>query len=81
MVTAILSTLVCKEQGGGGQAIEVPMFETLVDYVMVEHLYGACFEPPIAQMGCEWLLNTGRRPYATKGIRVNSVCFGVVDRK
>ncbi|MFP6697282.1 MAG: CoA transferase [Alphaproteobacteria bacterium] len=42
------------------------MFETLVDYVMVEHLYGACFEPPIAQMGYERLLNTGRRPYATK---------------
>lgn len=48
VVTAILSALVCKERGGGGQAIEVPMFETLVDYVMVEHLYGACFEPPIA---------------------------------
>ncbi len=66
VVTAILSALVCKERGGGGQAIEVPMFETLVDYVMVEHLYGACFEPPIAQMGYERLLNTGRRPYATK---------------
>ena len=66
MVTAILSTLVCKGQGGGGQAIEVPMFESLLDYVMVEHLYGACFEPPIAQMGYERLLNTGPRPYATK---------------
>jgi crotonobetainyl-CoA:carnitine CoA-transferase CaiB-like acyl-CoA transferase len=66
VVTAILSALVCKERGGGGQAIEVPMFETLVDYVMVEHLYGACFEPPIAQMGYERLLNIGRRPYASK---------------
>ncbi|MBT5191404.1 MAG: CoA transferase [Rhodospirillaceae bacterium] len=66
VVAAILSALVCKERGGGGQAIEVPMFETLVDYVMVEHLYGACFEPPIDQMGYERLLNTGRRPYATK---------------
>ena len=66
VVAAILSALVCKERGGGGQAIEVPMFETLVDYVMVEHRYGACFEPPIDQMGYERLLNTGRRPYATK---------------
>ncbi len=66
VVVAILSALVNRERGGGGQAIEVPMFETLVDYVMVEHLYGACFEPPIDQMGYERLLNTGRRPYATK---------------
>lgn len=65
-VTAILAALVAKERGAGGQAIEVPMFETLVDFVMVEHLYGAAFEPPIDQMGYQRLLNTGRRPYATK---------------
>ena len=66
VVAAVLSALVCKERGGGGQAIEVPMFETVVDYLMVEHLYGAGFEPAIDQMGYERLLNTGRRPYATK---------------
>jgi crotonobetainyl-CoA:carnitine CoA-transferase CaiB-like acyl-CoA transferase len=42
------------------------MFETLVDFIMVEHLYGACFEPPIDQMGYQRLLNTERKPYATK---------------
>ena len=41
------------------------MFEALVDFVMVEHLYGACFEPPVAKMGYERLLNTMRKPYAT----------------
>ena len=66
VVAAVLSALVCKERGGGGQAIEVPMFETVVDYLMVEHLYGAGFEPAIDQMGYERLLNSGRRPYATK---------------
>ena len=65
-VTAILAALVARERGAGGQEIEVPMFETLVDFVMVEHLYGAAFEPPIDQMGYQRLLNTGRRPYATK---------------
>jgi crotonobetainyl-CoA:carnitine CoA-transferase CaiB-like acyl-CoA transferase len=65
VVAGILAALVKRERGGGGQAIEVPMFESLVDYVMVEHLYGACFEPPIAQMGYERLLNTMRKPYAT----------------
>ena len=42
------------------------MYETLVDFVMVEHLYGATFDPPIAPLGYERLLNTQRRPYATK---------------
>ncbi|WP_340151354.1 CoA transferase [uncultured Sneathiella sp.] len=65
LVTAILAGIVNRERGGGGQAIEVPMFEALVDFVMVEHLYGACFEPPVAKMGYERLLNTMRKPYAT----------------
>jgi crotonobetainyl-CoA:carnitine CoA-transferase CaiB-like acyl-CoA transferase len=42
------------------------MFESLVDNVMIEHLYGAAFEPREGQMGYARLLNTGRRPYATK---------------
>ncbi len=66
VATSILSALVYKERGGGGQYLEVPMFETLVDYVMIEHLYGAAFEPPIAGLGYERLLNTGRKPYPTK---------------
>ena len=33
------------------KSVEVPMFESLVDNVMIEHLYGAAFEPPIADMG------------------------------
>ncbi len=65
VVSGILAGLLRRERGGGGQAIEVPMFETLVDFVMVEHLYGACFEPPIAGMGYARILNTERKPYAT----------------
>ena len=65
-LSSILSALFCRERTGNGQSVEVPMFESLVDNVMIEHLYGAAFEPPIADMGYARLLNTGRRPYATK---------------
>ena len=63
--SAILAALVHRERGGGGQAVEVPMYETMVDFVMVEHLYGATFDPPIGQMGYERLINVERRPYKT----------------
>jgi len=63
--SSIVTALLHRERNGGGQAIEMPMFETMVDYVMVEHLYGAVFEPPIADMGYMRILNPGRRPYAT----------------
>ncbi len=66
VAVAILAALVRRGRGGKGQAIEVPMFETLVDFVMVEHLYGACFDPPIGGMGYERILNAERKPYATR---------------
>lgn len=66
VVSAVLAALVCRERQGVGQSIEVPMFESLVDNVMIEHLYGAAFEPPAGKMGYARLMNTGRRPYATK---------------
>ncbi|MBE7638381.1 CoA transferase [Sneathiella sp. P13V-1] len=62
---AVLAALFHRERHGTGQAIEVPMFECLVDYVMVEHLNGAVFEPAIDTLGYKRLLNSQRRPYAT----------------
>ena len=66
VVSSILAALFCRERTGHGQSIEVPMFESVVENVMIEHLYGATFEPAAGQMGYARLLNTGRRPYATK---------------
>lgn len=66
VVQAILAALFHRERHGGGQAIEVPMFETLVAFVMVEHLYGESFVPAIGTTGYERLLNPNRKPYKTK---------------
>ncbi len=62
---SVLAALFHRERHGGGQAIEVPMFECLVDFVMVEHLAGSVFNPPLDNMGYKRLLNKERRPYAT----------------
>jgi crotonobetainyl-CoA:carnitine CoA-transferase CaiB-like acyl-CoA transferase len=63
---AILAALLERERSGIGQDIEVPMYETLVANVMVEHLFGETFQPPIGTVGYKRILISERRPYRTK---------------
>lgn len=66
VVSGVLAALFHRSRGGAGQVIEVPMFEALVDYLLVEHLNGAQFDPPIGDMGYARLLNKMRKPYRAK---------------
>jgi crotonobetainyl-CoA:carnitine CoA-transferase CaiB-like acyl-CoA transferase len=63
---AILAALVERARSGIGQDIEVPMFETLVANVMVEHLFGETFLPAVGTAGYKRILNAERRPYRTR---------------
>lgn len=42
------------------------MFETMVNFNMVEHLYGRAYEPARGRTGYPRTLSPDRRPYATK---------------
>jgi crotonobetainyl-CoA:carnitine CoA-transferase CaiB-like acyl-CoA transferase len=67
LATALLAALYHRERTGEGQAIEVPMLETVTSLVMVEHLAGATFEPPIAGgPGYNRVLSPFRKPQRTK---------------
>jgi crotonobetainyl-CoA:carnitine CoA-transferase CaiB-like acyl-CoA transferase len=66
VVNAVLGALFYRERTGKGQAIEIPMFETMVEFLLSDHLGGYTFEPPIGPPGYQRILNPNRRPYRTR---------------
>ncbi|MFM0157096.1 MULTISPECIES: CaiB/BaiF CoA transferase family protein [Paraburkholderia] len=63
---AIPMALYEREKSGRGQAVEVPMFETLVSFCMIEHMGGEVFDPPLGSMGYGRVLSPHRKPYRSK---------------
>lgn len=63
---AIGFALYRRERTGMGEAIEVPMFETMAGFVATEHLGAATFDPPEGPAGDERLLNPDYRPLPTR---------------
>lgn len=67
---AILGAIIYKLRTGKGQFVEVPMFESMVAFVMPEHMAGKSFDPPIGPAGYSRIINSYRRVFATKDGRL-----------
>lgn len=65
-VGAILAALLHRERSGEGQSVDVPMFETMTQFVMGDHLGGRSFVPAEGPTGYARLLAHERRPYPTR---------------
>ncbi|MBI3372067.1 MAG: CoA transferase [Betaproteobacteria bacterium] len=63
---AISTALYAREKTGKGQAIEVPMFECMVSFMMPEHLAGLTFLPPEGPAGYTRMLDPYRKPFRTR---------------
>jgi len=63
---SILAALLKRERTGKGGVVEMPMFETMASFVLVEHLYGKMFQGEGWHSGYTRLLNPWRRPHVTK---------------
>ncbi|SPA54497.1 CaiB/BaiF CoA transferase family protein [Cupriavidus taiwanensis] len=65
-VCAALAGRARRQAGGGsghGTLVEVPMFESMVAFNLVEHFYGRHFDPPRGPSGYPRVLAPLRRPY------------------
>lgn len=75
MAVSIAAALYCREKTGKGQAIEVPMFETMIEFVMGDHLSGLTYEPAAGPSGYPRLLAHERKPYATADGHICAVVY------
>lgn len=63
---AVLAALFHRERTGEGQFVEVPMLESFTSFLMVEHLYGAAFDPPVGHVGSTHGVSPERAALKTK---------------
>jgi len=66
VVNAVCAALYSRERTGKGQRVDVPMFESLLQSVLGEHMGGYTFEPQLGEGGYTRMLSKHRRPYETK---------------
>jgi crotonobetainyl-CoA:carnitine CoA-transferase CaiB-like acyl-CoA transferase len=63
---AVSAALYAREKTGKGQRVDVPMFESLLQSVLGEHLGGHTFSPQLGEGGYRRMLTPHRRPYQTR---------------
>ena len=66
LAQAVTAALFHRQRTGEGQFVEVPMFEVVTSFLLVEHLFGNTFEPPTGPWGYTRVVNPNRKPFRTK---------------
>lgn len=66
LALAIAAGVASRARTGQGAFIETPMYESMVAFLMLEHLGGMTFDPPIGPTGYGRLSSPDRRPFATR---------------
>lgn len=62
----ILAAIIKRQRTGTGQYVEIPMYESMVSYMLLEHFYGHHLPATHEQAGYPRILSKWRKPYATK---------------
>jgi len=66
LALGIVAAIAHRAKTGEGCEIEIPMFESMVSFLMAEQLAGQTFVPPLGDVGYDRLMSPNRRPFKTK---------------
>ncbi|MBV9248198.1 MAG: CoA transferase [Acetobacteraceae bacterium] len=66
LASAIGMALYARAVTGKGQQLHVPMYDTMLAFILIEHLWGATLRAPQWGLGYSRMLSPHRRPYRTK---------------
>jgi crotonobetainyl-CoA:carnitine CoA-transferase CaiB-like acyl-CoA transferase len=66
LANTVLAALFERERSGLGQSIKCAMFETMVNFVMADHMGGASFLPSLGPPGYARLMSKARKPFRTR---------------
>ena len=66
LASAIGMALFARERTGKGQAVHVPMLETMTAFNIADHFWEATFDAPGAKVGFPRMFTPHRKPYPTK---------------
>ena len=74
-VGQILAAVYERSSSGEGQRIDIPMFETMVNFVLSDHLGGLSYDPPLDGGGYARQLSPSRRPYRTRDGYISALIY------
>jgi crotonobetainyl-CoA:carnitine CoA-transferase CaiB-like acyl-CoA transferase len=66
LASSIAMALFHRERSGEGQEVQVPMFETMLAFNLIEHLWTGAFDAPQGELGYDRVLMSLRKPFETK---------------
>jgi crotonobetainyl-CoA:carnitine CoA-transferase CaiB-like acyl-CoA transferase len=70
-----MAALFSRERTGEGQCVEVPMFEVFSSFMMLEHLGGQTFDPPVGPVGYARQIDPLRQPFPTADGAISIVIY------
>ena len=75
LASAVGMALFHRERTGEGQEVHVPMLETMVSFLLVEHFWNGLYGEPEKGLGFPRVLSPNQKPFATRDGHICVLCL------